>query len=327
MGETGAPPVHVKLLVEGEEETGSPHLADVLRAHADQLRADLVVLSDTMTWAADRPAVCTGMRGMMAARLEIRAAQADVHGGAVAGAAVNPAHELARVVAGLHDATGRVSVPGFYDDVEEASDAERAALARLTADENDWLRRVGVRAVHGERGRSLGELLFTRPALEVRTLVSGDVQPPTTGTVSATAAADIQVSLVPRQDPGAVRKQLEAWFAQHVSRDVEFEFSVDETISQPAYVTPSGHPVLALIGEAMSQVWGCDVGRMRNAGGGPAAVLARASGAPVAFFGTGLPEDGWHGPDESVDLDVLLKGAATLALLWPRLAEQLPRRG
>lgn len=321
-----APPVNISMLVEGEEELGSPNLAGLLQRHADRVRADLVVLSDTMTWAADRPAVCTGNRGMMKATVEIRAAGTDTHAGAVAGAALNASDELVRVLSGLHDADGRVSVPGFYDEVDEPSDDERDALGRLTADESEWARRVGLRGVRTEAGRSLGEALFTRPAIEVVMLASGDAQPPTSGTMPASATAELEISLVPRQDPARVSAQLRSWFATRSSADFEHQVTVDETINQPPYETPPGHPVLTVLDEVMSAAWGCEVGRMRNAGGAPTALLADAASAPVAFFGTGLPEDGWHGVDESVDLDVLLKGAVAMSLFWPRLAHRMSRR-
>ena len=323
---THAPPVNVTLLIEGEEEVGSPDLAETLRDKAEQLRADLVLLSDTMTWAADRPAVCTGNRGMMKAHLEIRAAQADLHAGAVAGAAPNATAELARVLAKLHDAEGRVRVPRFYDAVAEPSPKERKALGRLTGVGDEWARRLGMYGVRKDKERSLGELLFTRPAIEVMALRSGDAEPPTTGTQPATARADLDISLVPDQDPEKVGERLAAWVAKRVGKHFEHEFTVDETINQPPYETPPDHPVLGALTEAMTEAWGCEAGRMRNAGGAPTALLAEATGAPVAFFGTGLPEDGWHGPDESVDLEVLLKGAATMALFWPRLAERMPPR-
>jgi acetylornithine deacetylase/succinyl-diaminopimelate desuccinylase-like protein len=324
-GTSAGLPVTLKLLVEGEEEAGSPNLADLLHEHRDRVAADLVLLSDTMTWAADRPAVCTGNRGMMKGRLEIRGAERDAHGGAVGGAVTNAAAELVRVLALLHDDAGLVTVPGFYDDVAEVPDAERAAIRRLTQDADDWRTRTGAFGVRGERGRSLGELLYTRPAVEVLLVAAGDPELPSTGTVPATARAQVQVSLVPHQDPDKLTERFVAWFAEHIDDAFDHDFSIAATLNQPAYVTPREHPVLDVLAGAMSDAWGTEVGWMRNAGGAPTALLADTTGAPVAFFGTGLPEDNWHGPDESADLDVLLKGAATMALFWPRLAAALAR--
>lgn len=315
----GAPPVNLVLLIDGEEETGSPHLDRLLSDLGDRVRADLVVLSDTMTWSSDRPAVCTGMRGMTKATLEIRGAGQDVHAGAVAGAATNAAGELVRVLARLHDDSGAVAVPGFYAEVREPDDA--ADLAAL-GPQSDWLQRTSVRAVAGETDRSLGELLFARPAIEVISLDAGDAAPPTSGTMPATARASLQISLAADQDPTRVTDRLRDWLATQVGAEYEHALTVQDTIAQPPYVTPRDLPELALLREAMAAAWQRPIGWMRNSGGAPAVLLAERAGAPVVFFGTGLPEDNWHGADESVDLEVLITGAAALARFWASIAQQ-----
>ena len=322
-GGADAPPVHLMLLIEGEEELGSPHFAELLDEHAERLRADLVVLSDTMTWSAEQPAVCTGVRGMMKAQLEVFGPERDIHAGAVSGVAPNPATALVRLLARLHDDEGRVAIPGFYDDVREAPEDERDAVARLTADADGWLQRTRTRAVVGEPGRSIGERLYLRPAVEVGALASGDPSGPSRGTIAAGALGEIQVGLVPDQDPTKITELLRTWVADQLPDHVDHRLTVHEDINQPPYVTPPHHPALPALTEAMAQAWGVEPGRMRNAGSGPGALLNDRLDAPVVFFGTGLPDDHWHGPDESVDVDVLLKGAATMALFWPKLAEAL----
>jgi acetylornithine deacetylase/succinyl-diaminopimelate desuccinylase-like protein len=323
---TGSPPVNLKLLIDGEEETGSPHLAELLDDHADRAAADLVVFSDTMTWSADNPALCLAVRGLIKGELELRGANADLHSGAVSGAAPNAAEALIAVLAGLHDPDGRVSVPGFYDDVREVSAVERDELARLTGDEQDWLARTGTRAVIGERGRTIGERLYTRPAAEVIALAAGDPSPPTRGAVPATASAQLQLSLVPDQEPAAITARLRDWVAARVPEGCTYELRIPEQISAPPYATPPDHPAVSLLGEAMADAWARPVGRMRNAGSGPVALLADRTAAPALFFGTGLPEDGWHGPDESVDVGMLLTGATALAMFWQRLAARFSPR-
>jgi acetylornithine deacetylase/succinyl-diaminopimelate desuccinylase-like protein len=318
-----APPVNLTLLIEAEEEMGSPHLADLLAAHSDQVAADLVMLSDSMTWAADRPAVCTGIRGMMQATVEIRGPVVDVHAGSVSGAAPNPATELARLLAHLHAPDGTVAIAGFYDDVAEPDADERAALVALGADAPHWVARTGARGVRGETGYTLGELLYDRPGAEVLMLAAGEADPPTTGTIPSSARARIQLSLVPNQNPDAIARQLHAWVADTVRPPSEATLTVDDTISQSPYLTPPDHPALSVLADAMAQAWRRPVGRMRNAGSAPTALLATAIDAPVLFFGTGLPEDRWHGPDESVDVEVLLNGALALALFWSNLGRRL----
>jgi acetylornithine deacetylase/succinyl-diaminopimelate desuccinylase-like protein len=318
--EADAPPVGLKFVVEGEEEVGSPNFADLIDRCRDRLDADFVVLSDTLTWSADRPAVCVGMRGLVHAALQVRGPVADVHAGAVSGVAPNPIAALAALLARLVDDEGRVAVPGFYDDVLEGSPEERRELAELTADEADWLRRSGTRAVVGEAGRSLGERLYLRPAIEIVSILGGDAVGASRGAIPAEATAMLQVSLVPDQDPQRVGDQLRDWVAANIAREVDYELTISPIMS-PAYSTPPEHPAIPVLRECMSEGFGVPAGRMRNSGSGPAALLAQQLSAPVLFFGTGLPEDNWHADDESMAMDVLAKGATTLALFWQRIAE------
>jgi acetylornithine deacetylase/succinyl-diaminopimelate desuccinylase-like protein len=140
------------------------------------------------------------------------------------------------------------------------------------------------------------------------------------------AGAEIHISLVPDQDPATIARLLRQWVRQHVPEHVAYSLTIADKISQPPYATPPDHPAIEILAEAMAAAWDRPVGRMGNAGSGPAVLLAERAGAPVLFFGTGLPEDRWHSNDESVDLKVLFNGAATMALFWPRLAAQLARR-
>lgn len=318
-----APAVNIKLLVEGEEETGSGHLADLLGRHP--VDADLIVFSDTLLWRADHPAVCLSLRGMITAQLQVYGPLRDVHSGAVSGPAPNPVHELSKVVAALHDDKGRVTLPGFYDDVVEPSDRTRAELAALPYDEKDWLDRSDTRSVGGEEGFTVLERLWARPAAEVISLLAGDPIGASRGAVPAVATANISIRTVPHQNANEVGEQLRRWVADILDARVEYDLTVSEQIGQDPYRTPEDHPAVALLADAMSEGFGGrPVGRMGNAGGGPADLLARRVGAPVLFFGTGLPEDCWHDSDESVSVDVLLAGAATLASFWSRLAETPP---
>jgi acetylornithine deacetylase/succinyl-diaminopimelate desuccinylase-like protein len=315
-----APAVNLRFLVEGEEEQGSPHLAALMEEHRDRLSADLVVLSDTLLWRADAPAVCTGLRGMVTAQLEVRGPQRDVHSGAVSGPAPNPVIEVSRLVAQLHDDKGRITLPGFYDDVAEPSQEERAAIAALPYSDEDWLARSETSSIGGEAGWSVLERLWLRPAAEVLTIIAGDPAGPARGAIPSLARADISIRTVPGQRVERVAEQLREWVSERISDRVDYELSIPEESGQEPYVTPPDEPALAALRSAMEEGFGRDVGFMRNAGGSPASLLHDVTGAPVIFFGTGLPEDKWHDSDESVLVDLLHAGSATLAALWPRLA-------
>lgn len=321
-----APAVNLKFLVEAEEELGSPNLERLLDEHHDRLAADLVVFTDTMLLDADHPAVSLSIRGMVGATLTVHGPESDVHSGAVSGAARDPTLSLARLLAELCDENGRVTLPGFYDDVDTPGHV-RAELARLPFDEREWVARSRTGRIVGEPGFTVPERLWARPALEVIEIRAGDVDGQPRAVIPRTATATISIRLVDRQRPERVARQLERWLAERMPRD---QWSLETTLDTagPPYRTPDDHPAVAALAEAMADAWQVpvdEVGRMGNGGGGPADLLTRKLAAPVLFFGTGLVEDRWHAPDERVRIEVLRKGAATLAAFWPRLADALAR--
>ncbi len=316
-----APAVNVKFLVEGEEEAGSPGMAGLLDEHSRELAADVVIFSDTLLWRADHPGLCTGVRGMLGAHLEIHGPLTDIHSGAVSGAAPNPALEMARVLAQLYDEAGRITLPGFYDRVPDISAARRAELAALPFDDADWLARTHTRSIGGETGYTVLERLWERPALEVIALVAGDPVGVSRATIPSMAAMDLSIRTVVGQRVHEVAEQLRTWVAAHVGDGFDHRLSISIETAQEAYRTPD-HPAVAALARAMAAGFAVEeVGRMGNAGGGPAALLATALDAPVVFFGTGLVEDNWHDSDESVRTDLLTAGAATLAHLWQDLGD------
>jgi acetylornithine deacetylase/succinyl-diaminopimelate desuccinylase-like protein len=315
------PAINLKFLVEGEEETGSAHLRDLLHEHRQRLDADLIVFSDTLLWRADHPAVCMSLRGMISVHLEILGPLRDVHSGAVSGPAPNPAFELSRLLAQFHDDKGRITLPGFYDEVAEPSQRFRAELAKLPFTEQDWLQRSDTRSVGGEAGYTVLERLWARPAAEVISVLAGDPVGASTATVPAVAAAEISIRIVPDQRVADVAEQLRRWVADTISDRFDYRWTLSEETAQEPYRTPEDHPAVTALAAAMTEEFGRPAGRMGNAGGGPADLLATTLDAPVVFFGTGLPEDRWHDSDERVGIDVLLTGAATLANLWARLAQ------
>ncbi|MEU8242915.1 M20/M25/M40 family metallo-hydrolase [Actinoplanes missouriensis] len=316
LAEAGAPAVNITVLVEGEEETGSGQLETLLKEHG--VTADLVLFSDTLLWHAEHPAICTSMRGMILAQLRVFGPLRDMHSGAVSGPAPNPVLELSRLLGQLHDDKGRITLPGFYDDVDEPSERRRAELAALPFTDDDWLTRSDTRSIGGEAGYTVLERLWLRPAAEVISILGGDPVGPSRGAVPAAAEATISIRIVPDQTALAVGDQLRRWVAEQINDRFGYELSVSEETGQDPYRTPPDHPAVAVLAEAMAEAWGAPVGRMGNAGGGPADLLNRLTGAPVVYFGTGLPEDRWHDSDERTSIEVLLRGAHTLAGFWQR---------
>ncbi|WP_458108784.1 M20/M25/M40 family metallo-hydrolase [Arthrobacter sp. R3-55] len=314
-----APAVNLKLIVEGEEEAGSPGLAAMVRNHRERLKADVVIFSDTLLWKAGHPAICTSVRGLVSVHLEVYGPRADIHSGAVSGPAPNPALEMSRMLAGLHDEKGRIAFPAFYDCVEVIPTKRRQELAALDFDPEDWLARSRTRSIREEAGYTVLEQLWERPALEVIALVAGDPVGVKRATVPSMASVDLTIRTVAGQTVPEVAFQVRHWFETMKSNHYDYQLAVDTETAQEPYRTPE-NPVLDALSIAMAKGFDVDeVGRMGNAGGGPAELLSTALDVPVVFFGTGLVEDNWHDSDESVCVDILRAGAATLAFLWDEL--------
>ena len=311
--------LNLKVLVDGEEEIGSPHLRQLLEEQSERFACDLVVFSDTVQWRVDAPAPVTSMRGTLTATLTVQGPERDVHSGVASGVTVNPALALAHVLSRLHDDAGRIAVPGFSDRVAPVSAARSAELAALPFDPDDWTRRTETRTIVGEEGFTPLERLWERPAIEVISLLAGDPDGIERSVITREATASLSIRTVPDQLIPEVADLLRAFVAAEMPAGALSTFTLDEDIAQEPYVTPTG-PTLDALERALERGYGISVqGRMGNAGGGPADWIARQLDAPVHFVGTGLPEDHWHASDESIDLRMLVRGAATIAHLWQEL--------
>lgn len=321
------PGINLKILVDGEEEIGSPNLLELLEGQRERFACDVVVFSDTIQWSADAPAPVTSMRGTLTATLTVHGPDRDVHSGVASGVTVNPALALASVLAGLHDEQGRIAVPGFYDDWESITLEREQELAALPHVPREWIARTETRAISGESGFTLKEKLWARPAIEVISLLAGDPTGIERSVIPHEASASLSIRTVPNQRIPVVAEQLRRYVAEAMPADAEYTFTVDEDLAQEPYVSPPG-PVLDALERALTLGYGIPVqGRMGNAGGGPADLLSTRLDAPVYFLGTGLPEDHWHASDESIDVRMLLAGAGTIAHLWREIGALAQRPG
>ncbi|MEU1072265.1 MULTISPECIES: dipeptidase [unclassified Streptomyces] len=313
-----APAVNLKLLVEGEEESGSPHFRALVEAHADRFAADAVIVSDTGMWSETTPTVCTGMRGLAECEIRLYGPDQDIHSGSFGGAVPNPATAAARLVAALHDADERIAVPGFYDGVAELTDAERELVAELPFDEAEWLRTAKSRAAHGEAGYSTLERVWARPTAEVNGIGGGYQGPGGKTVVPSSAMVKLSFRLVAGQDPDRIEKLVTEWVATRIPDGIRHE-TVFSAGTRPC-LTPLDHPALRSVVRSMERAFGQKVRFTREGGSGPAADLQDVLGAPVLFLGISVPSDGWHAPNEKVEVDLLLKGVETTAHLWGDLA-------
>ena len=319
-GEIG---VNLKVLVEGEEEIGSPNFPDLLRERRERLRCDVVVVSDTGMYDRDTPSMCTAMRGLVYCQVDVTGPDGDLHSGSFGGAVPNPATEIARLVAGLHDADRRVTLPGFYDGVVPLSDEERALVARLPFDEAEWLRTAQSKATLGEAGHSTLERIWARPTAEVNGIWGGYTGEGQKTIVPSHAHAKISFRLVFDQRPEDVEEAMRAYVRENTPPGIEAEVTFFGGGVRPC-LTPLDHPAVQAVTRAMEKAFGGEILYTREGGSGPEADLAEILEAPVVFLGVGLPDDRIHAPNERVVLPNLVKGAEAAAYLWNELGAPRP---
>ncbi|MEC4018344.1 M20/M25/M40 family metallo-hydrolase, partial [Streptomyces sp. H27-D2] len=266
-----APAVNLKMLIEGEEESGSPNFLELIRAHADTFACDTVIVSDTGMWSEDTPTVCTGMRGLTDCQIDLYGPDQDIHSGSFGGAVPNPATEAARLVAALHDADRRVTLPGFYDGIVELTGQERELFAELPFDEADWLRTAHSHAALGEAGHTTLERIWARPTAEVNGISGGYLGPGGKTIVPAAAQLKLSFRTVAGQDAERVQQSVRDWVAERLPDGIRHEITFWGA-TRPC-LTPLEHPALQSVVRAMGRAFGQRIGFTREGGSGPAADL------------------------------------------------------
>ncbi|MFI6574492.1 dipeptidase [Nocardiopsis sp. NPDC050513] len=314
-----APPVTLKLLVEGEEESGSVHFAELLRANRERLACDVAVISDTTMWAADTPSMCVGMRGVTDVEIALYGPSRDLHSGSFGGAVPNPLKAMSDLLSGLHDDDGRVAVPGFHDGVVEAADEERALIAQLPFDEKEWLETAASTATWGEAGYSTLERIWLRPTAEINGMWGGHTGAGGKTVVPRSAHAKVSFRLVPGQEPAHVQECVRAFVGARVPEGLRAELEFGGP-GVRACASDLASPELRAARTAMERAFGTRVLYTREGGSGPEADIADILGAPLVFVAVGLDEDRIHAPNEKVEVPLLLKGAESAAYLWEELA-------
>jgi acetylornithine deacetylase/succinyl-diaminopimelate desuccinylase-like protein len=314
-----APPVSIKMLIEGEEESGSPNFAKLLRDRRAELDCNVVLISDTTMWAEDVPSICTGMRGLFEAEITITGPSRDLHSGSFGGGVPNPLHAMASLLAGMHDADGHVTLPGFYDAVVPLGETERELLAKLPFDEQLWLADAGdSRATYGEAGYSTLERVWARPTAEVNGMWGGHTGPGQKTIVPSTAHAKVSFRLVADQEPAAIGESLRRYVAANTPEGIEATVTIGPGVR--ACRSDIDSPAVTAARRAMERAFGKEVLFTKEGGSGPEADLADILGAPLVFLAVGLDADRIHAPNERVHTSRLLRGAEAAAYLWEELA-------
>lgn len=321
-----APAVNLKFLIEGEEESGSPHFEQLLNDRRDRLNCDVVVITDTGMLAPDVPSAVTGMRGMVVCTVDFHGPDRDLHSGSFGGAVPNPATAVARLAAALHDSEARVQIAGFYDDVLQLTPAEQELFNRVPFNESAFLATTGSRAVAGEVGYHTLERLGARPTAEVNGIGGGYQGAGSKTIIPSDAFVKISFRLVANQRPDLIRAAVEAFVAEHTPTGIESRISWESDGVAPCLVpidTPAYQALVRAIGRAFDTEL---VLPTREGGSGPEATIQRLLGAPMVFLGVGLPDDRIHAPNEKVSLPMLYRGAEAAAHLWSEFA-RLGRSG
>jgi acetylornithine deacetylase/succinyl-diaminopimelate desuccinylase-like protein len=314
----GSLPVNVILLAEGEEEVGSEHLMPFVREHADRLRADAIVISDSGMFAPNMPTIGASLRGLAYFEIRVRAARSDLHSGSYGGAVANPATALARIIAAFHDENGHIQVPGFYDDVRTAPEF-LDQIRTLPFEDRTLIDETGVPELFGEKGFTTLERLWVRPTCEVNGLLSGYTGEGAKTVLPAHAMAKVSFRLVPDQDPRRVEQQVEKFVRSVTPPGVEVE--VEHLHGGRPWRAKLEGRLYEAGARALAEAFGADTIYAGEGGSIPIVPeFEEVLGAPVMLMGFGLPGQNAHAPDEWMSLENYEKGAHASALLLSELA-------
>ena len=303
---------NVKFLFEGEEEIGSTNLEAYCEANKDLLKADVILVSDTSMVSKEVPSLTTGLRGLAYWEVEVTGPNRDLHSGHFGGAVANPINVMCQLLASLVDSNGRITIPGFYDDVEEVSPEEREMIARIPFDEAKYKAAIGVDALFGEKGYSTLERNSCRPSFDICGIWGGYTGEGSKTVLPSKAYAKVSTRLVPHQDHGKISRL----FEKHMRRVAPPYVKVKVTPSHggQGYVCPIDMPAYKAAEEAMRIAFGQRPLAVRRGGSIPIiAAFERILGIKSVLMGFGLEQNAIHSPNESCELDYFFKGIEAVA--------------
>jgi acetylornithine deacetylase/succinyl-diaminopimelate desuccinylase-like protein len=310
----GGPPCHITALFEGEEETGSHSLPSFLADNAKELRADIALICDTGMWDRSTPAITIALRGIVGLEVVLTGANRDLHSGIYGGLAVNPIHVLSKILGELHDDSGAVAIPGFYDGVEEPPQEIADQWQELNFDAAGFLRDVGLTTSAGERDRSPLEILWSRPTCEVNGIVGGYTGEGTKTVLPAKASAKITCRLVGKQNPERIAEAFRAFVTSRLPADVKAEFLSHQGNS--AISLPIKNQALRIARRALETEWGKPAALVGSGGSIPVAGwFKRELNMDSLLIGFALDDDRIHSPNEKYDRASFHKGARS----WARI--------
>jgi len=311
---------NVKFMLEGEEEIGSPSLSKFCEQNKDMLQADTILVSDTSMLGENLPSITTGLRGLAYMEVEVTGPNKDLHSGIFGGAVANPANVLAEMIAKLKDENNKVTIPGFYDDVLEASDEERKEMAKAPFDLEKYKKSLDIEEVDGEKGFSTPERTGIRPSCDVNGMWSGYTGEGAKTVLPATAGAKISMRLVPNQDHKKIARLFKEYFESIAPKSVKV--NEKELHGGQGYVCPIDLPAYKAASQAMEDTLGKKPVPVRSGGSIPIiAAFDQILGIKAVLVGFGLESDAIHSPNENYPLNQFYNGIETIAKFYEKFAE------
>ena len=314
----GRLPVNIKLIFEGEEEVGSVNLDDFIRAHKAELKADVVVISDSAMFARGVPSICYGLRGLVYFQIDLRGSSTDLHSGSFGGAVANPAFVLAQMIAQMKDRGGRIKIPGFYEDVRPLQEEEKKAWASLPFNERQYKKDFGIPKIFGESDYTTLERTWARPTLEINGLLSGFTGEGAKTVLPAVSMAKISMRLVPDQDPNKIAELFEAHVRKLAPKTVELK--ITRMHGGKPWMTSFDNPFVQAAGRAIEKGFGKAPIFTREGGSIPVvSTFQEELGLPSVLFGVGLPDENAHAPNEKLDVGNFHNGIIASAHLYQEI--------
>lgn len=314
----GKLPCKITILFEGEEESGSPSLRPFLEENREELSAEYALVCDTAMWDPETPAVCVGLRGLVGEEITIKAADRDLHSGFFGGAAANPITVLARILGDLHDENGRITVPGFYEGVEETPAEILKSWEGLGETTENFLGPIGLSKLFGEKDRSALELVWARPTAEVNGITGGYTGEGFKTVIPAEASAKVSFRLVHKQDPDKIRTAFRKFVEERLPADCRVEFHPHG--GSPAFQLDYDMPLVTKAQGALSDEWPKPAVAIAMGGSIPiAGEFRRMLDMETLLVGFGLQDDRIHSPNEKYDLNSFHRGQRS----WVRILDAL----
>ncbi|MBQ16674.1 MAG: peptidase M20 [Planctomycetaceae bacterium] len=317
----GSLPINVKFLFEGEEEIGSPHVADFVEAHRDRLACDFVVSADGGQWSEDQPNLLVGFKGLCAVQLDLVGPARDLHSGMYGGTVQNPIHALARLITSMRDDEGRIRVAGFYDSVVTPSESDREQIGEIPGDDTRYAAELGVEQLFGEPGFSTRERAWTRPTLEFNGIWGGFTGEGVKTVLPSQAHAKITCRLVPDQEPPEIVACIQEHVRQFTPPGASLTVTASHSGARP-YQVPADHPGNLAARDVLTEIYGRPPYLTRTGGTLPiCSVLHEKLGVFTVVFSFALDDERAHAPDEFFRLASFRRGQQAWSRLWERIAE------